>query len=149
MGSGRILERMRLTCCVSTTGPPVSLIRQGSSFLIVGLVQLLLDWLVFVAASALGMPVAPANLLGRVCGMLLGFWLNGRHTFAQQGAHRLGWSRFGRFLAVWAVLTVASTVLVSAVAQQVGLGHAWLAKPLVEGGLAAVSFVLMRQFVFR
>lgn len=128
---------------------PVSLIRQGSSYLIVGLIQLAVDWAVFVAASAMGMPVAPSNLLGRVCGMLLGFWLNGRHTFAQRGSQRLGWLRFGRFLAVWAVLTVASTVLVSAVAEQLGLELAWLAKPLVEGSLAVASFVLMRQFVFR
>ncbi len=127
----------------------MSLFRQGSQYIAIGLLQLLLDWGVFVAASALGVPVGPANLLGRVCGMLLGFWLNGRHTFAQQGTYQLGWLRFWRFLAVWVALTVASTVLMSTVAQHVGLGHAWLAKPIVEGGLAAVSFVLMRQFVFR
>lgn len=127
----------------------MSLIRQGGSYLIVGFAQLALDWAVFVVASALGVPVAPANLLGRLCGMLLGFWLNGRHTFAQQGQQRLGWARFGRFLAVWVVLTLLSTVLVNGVAQQLGLGLAWLAKPVVEAGLAAVSFVLMRQFVFR
>lgn len=127
----------------------MGLIRQGGSYLIVGLIQLMLDWVMFVAASALGMPVAPANVLGRVSGMLLGFWLNGRHTFAQEGQRRLGWARFARFLAVWAVLTLLSTVLVSTVAQQLGLSLAWLAKPLVEGALAAVSFVLMRQFVFR
>lgn len=144
-----ILERMQLTCCVSHPGRHVSLIRQGSSYLIIGLVQLGVDSALFVGATALGMPVAPANLLGRLCGMLLGFWLNGRHTFAQDGQHRLGWKRFGRFLALWAVMTTLSTVLVSAVADQLGLTHAWLAKPLVEGGLAALSFLLMRYVVFR
>ena len=127
----------------------MSLIRQGGSYLIVGLVQLALDWALFVAASAVGVPVAASNLLGRIGGMLLGFWLNGRHTFAEQGQHRLGWARFGRFLALWAVLTVVSTLLVSFVAARLGLAHAWLAKPLVEGGLAAVSFQLMRRLVFR
>lgn len=127
----------------------MSLIRQGRSYLIIGLVQLALDWAVMVAASALGMPIAPANLLGRVCGMLLGFWLNGRHTFAQQGQARLGWARFGRFLLAWLLLTAISTLLVSATAGQLGLGHAWLAKPLVEGVLAAVSFLLLRRFVYR
>jgi len=30
-----------------------------------------------------------------------------------------------------------------------GLKYAWLAKPLVEGGLAGLSFLLMRRLVFR
>lgn len=127
----------------------MSLIRQGSSYLVIGLVQLGVDWAVFVGASALGMPVAPANLLGRVGGMLLGFWLNGRHTFAQPDQPRLGWTRFARFLGLWAVLTLVSTLLLDAAANQLGLQYAWLAKPLVEGSLAAVSFLLMRRFVYR
>ncbi|MCF7751459.1 GtrA family protein [Bacillus subtilis subsp. subtilis] len=127
----------------------MTLIRQGSSYLIIGLVQLALDWAVFVAATALGMPVAPGNLLGRVCGMLLGFWLNGRHTFAVAGQARLGWTRFRRFLLLWLLLTAISTLLVSIAASRLGLRDAWLAKPLVEGGLAAVSFLLMRCWVYR
>jgi len=127
----------------------VSLIRQGSRFLLIGLVQLVVDWAVFVGATALGVPTVPANVLGRVCGMLLGFWLNGRYTFAAEGDHRLGWARFARFLALWLLLTAISTLLVSTAAQQLGLAYAWLAKPVVEGGLAAVSFLLMRRFVYR
>ncbi len=46
-------------------------------------------------------------------------------------------------------MTVASTWLISWVAGSLGLGHAWLAKPLVEGGLAAVSFFLLRHVVYR
>ncbi len=127
----------------------MSLIRQGSRFLLIGLVQLVVDWAVFVGATALGVPTVPANVLGRVCGMLLGFWLNGRYTFAAEGDHRLGWARFARFLALWLLLTAISTLLVSTAAQQLGLAYAWLAKPVVEGGLAAVSFLLMRRFVYR
>jgi len=127
----------------------VSLIRQGSRFLLIGLVQLVVDWAVFVGATALRVPTVPANVLGRVCGMLLGFWLNGRYTFAAEGHHRLGWARFARFLALWLLLTAISTLLVSTAAQQLGLAYAWLAKPVVEGGLAAVSFLLMRRFVYR
>lgn len=127
----------------------MSLIRQGGSYLIIGLVQLALDWAVLVGATALGMPVAPANLLGRVCGMLLGFWLNGRFTFAREGQHHLGWSRFLRFALLWALLTAISTALLTLAADQLGLRYAWLAKPLVEGGLAGLSFMLMRTFVFR
>ncbi|MCW4454480.1 GtrA family protein [Flavobacterium sp. MXW15] len=127
----------------------MSLFRQGSHFIVIGLLQLLLDWAIFVAATALGMPAAPGNLLGRSCGALLGFWLNGRITFADGGQQRLGWKRFGRFLALWLAMTVVSTWLVAAVAHGLGLQLAWLAKPVVEGGLAALSFFLLRHVVYR
>lgn len=139
---------------VSITGkrenaPLMSLFRQSSQYIAIGLLQLLLDWGVFVAATALGIPTAPGNLLGRVSGALLGFWLNGRYTFSQQGQQRHGWKRFVRFLALWLVMTVISTVLVSYTASHVGLQMAWLAKPLVEGGLAGVTFFLLRHVVYR
>ncbi|KRG43659.1 hypothetical protein ARC20_09480 [Stenotrophomonas panacihumi] len=126
----------------------MSLLRQGTHYVLIGLLQLLLDWLVFVGATALGMPVPAGNITGRVAGALLGFWLNGRITFARDGA-RLGWHRFGRFAVVWSVMTVLSTWLVATVAHSLGLQWAWLAKPLVEGGLAAVTFFLWRHVVYR
>lgn len=129
--------------------PRHTLFRQGGSYLVVGLLQLLLDWALFVALTALGVPAAPANLAGRVGGALLGFWLNGQVTFAQAGGARLGWRRFARFLLVWIPLTVASTLAVAWVATTLGLAHAWLAKPLVEGVLAVVAFFLWRHVVYR
>lgn len=127
----------------------MTLVRQGSYYIIIGMVQLLLDWLVLVGSTALGLPVAPANILGRLAGMLLGFWLNGRYTFAAAGQQRLGWKRFARFLLLWILLTATSTLLVTAADHALGLQYAWLAKPLVEGGLALVSFLLLRYVVYR
>lgn len=127
----------------------MSLIRQGGSYVLVGLLQLLLDWAVFVAATALGMPAAPANLVARVSGALLGFWLNGRVTFARDGVARLGWWRFVRFVLVWLALTAVSTWLVATVAARFGLHYAWLAKPVVEAALALPAFFLWRQVVYR
>ena len=127
----------------------MTLIRQGSAYLFIGLVQLLVDWLVYVVATVQGLPVAPANITGRLAGMLLGFWLNGRYTFAEAGTPRLGWKRFVRFFALWLLMTAASTLLVSLVDHALGLRYTWLAKPLVEAGLAGVSFLLMRHVVYR
>jgi putative flippase GtrA len=128
----------------------MSLLRQGSAYLIIGVLQLLLDWAVFVLVTAAGLPVVPGNLAGRVAGMLLGFWLNGRITFATaDGKQRLGWRRFARFLPLWLLLTTASTLLVSSADHALGLQYAWLAKPLVEGGLAVISFLLLRHVVYR
>lgn len=125
------------------------LLRQGGHYLLVGALQLLLDWAVFVGLTWLGATVVAGNLAGRVAGALLGFWLNGRLTFAQAGQARLGWRRFGRFVSVWLLLTAASTVLVAWVDARLGLQLAWAAKPLVEGVLAVVAFFLWRHVVYR
>lgn len=127
----------------------MALLRQGRHYLIAGLLQFLLDWLVFVAATAAGVPAAPGNLLGRGSGALLGFWLNGRYTFAHEGQRRHGWGRFARYAALWLLMTLISTWLVAFAARALGLQMAWLAKPVVEIALAAVNFFLLRHVVFR
>ncbi|APP75383.1 hypothetical protein BJD12_09125 [Xanthomonas vesicatoria ATCC 35937] len=135
---------------LSSSPARMSLFRQGSQFTLIGGLQLAVDCGIFIAATAAGMPTVPANLLGRISGAVLGFWLNGRYTFAQQGGGaRLGWQRFRRFAVMWLALTVISTWLLSATVDLVGLRQAWLAKPLVEGGLAIVSFFLGRHVVYR
>lgn len=125
------------------------ILRQGLSFGIVGGIQLLLDWGVFVLGSALGVPVPAANLAGRVAGASLGFWLNGRVTFRAQGARRLAGRPLRRFLLMWAALTVVSTLAVDAVARLLDLESAWLAKPVVEALLAGLSFFVSRHWVYR
>ena len=62
------------------------LLRQGSLFGVVGGLQLAAEWACFVATTALGLAVVPANLFGRVAAAGLGFWLNGRYTFVAPGA---------------------------------------------------------------
>jgi len=125
------------------------LLRQGGFYLAFGVLQLLLDWLLFVAFTALGMPAAPANLASRTSAALLGYWLNGRYTFADDAGSRLGWKRFARFWLLWLAMTAISTVLVAFVAARLGLHWAWLAKPLVEGVLAMANFFLLRHLVYR
>jgi putative flippase GtrA len=115
----------------------MTLLRQGGSYLVIGLLQLLLDGAVFIAVTALGMPVLPGNLVGRACGMLLGFWLNGRYTFASGGTQRLGWARFSRFIVLWAVLTALSTALVVAADHALGRVDALAGLPLTPGPASA------------
>ena len=125
------------------------LLRQGGYYLVFGVLQLLLDWLMFVALTALDVPAAPANLASRTSAALLGFWLNGRYTFARDGEQRHDRWRFARFFALWLLMTALSTWLVASVAQQLGLQLAWLAKPVVEGVLATLNFFLLRHVVYR
>ncbi len=127
----------------------MALIRQGSWFLVIGVILVAVDWAVFVALSALGMAVIPANVFGRVAGACLGFWLNGRLTFAGTGQARLGRLRFSRFVLAWLVLTLLSTFLISFAASQLTLAWVWLAKPMIEVGLSVVSFFIARHWVYR
>lgn len=127
----------------------MTLLRQSGSYLVVGGVQFAVDWAVFVGLSAMGIPAAPANVAGRVCGAVLGFWLNGRVTFARGGQPRLGRARLARFVAVWLLLTLLSTLLVGWTAHQLGLRHAWLAKPVVEFFMAALGFAAARCWIYR
>ncbi|MEO5624492.1 MAG: GtrA family protein [Dokdonella sp.] len=126
----------------------MSLLRQGQHFILIGIVQWLVDWGVMVAASHFGLPVAAANISGRVCGALLGFWLNGSITFARD---RKGprWRQFARYVLMWCANTTVSTLAVSAINAAFGLRGAWVGKPLVDGVLALGSFLASRQWVYR
>ncbi|OOG55542.1 GtrA family protein [Rhodanobacter sp. C03] len=127
----------------------MSIVRQGISFLFIGGCLVLVDWGVFVALSASGVQTPVANVAGRIVGALLGFVANGRFTFGSEGSARLGGKRFARFAALWLVMTLISTVLVGEAATRLSLQIAWLGKPLVEGVLAILSFLVSRHWVYR
>ncbi len=125
------------------------MLRQLVGFGLVGGVQLLLDWACFVLLTAAGVPVVPANLAGRVAGASVGFWLNGRYTFASRDQPRLGQRALVRFVLFWLAMTAASTWAVQALDAQQGLHAAWLGKPLVDGVLAALGFVASKYWIYR
>lgn len=127
----------------------MNIARQGVSFLVVGCCLIVLDWAVFVALTALGVAPVSANIAGRATGALVGFWANGRITFSVPGSPRLGRRRFARYLVLWVMLTLLSTVLVALLADRLSLEIAWLAKPVVEAGLAVLSFLVSRHWVYR
>ena len=126
----------------------MNLRRQGRHFLMVGALQWLLDWGVTVWLSHLGMLIEAANLTGRVSGAMLGYWLNGKFTFAGEDT-ALGRVQFQRFAVLWLCTTAASTLAIGAIDDTLGLKWAWLAKPLVEAALGLIGFVLSRHWVYR
>jgi putative flippase GtrA len=127
----------------------IALSRQMLMYLLAGLAQLALDWALFVVLSHAGVALALANFAGRVCGAALGFWLNGRYTFSDGGRARLERRHLLRFVPAWLALTALSTLLLMLVERQFNLQAAWLAKPAVEALVAAIGFVVWRQWVFR
>jgi putative flippase GtrA len=126
----------------------VSILRQVPLFLLMGGVQLVLDSAVTIGLSRAGLALGLANVIGRVCGAMLGFWLNGRFTFGGPGS-RLGRAALVRFLAAWLLLTAASTLGLAAIASNLSLQAAWIAKPVVEAALAVASFFISRHWVYR
>ncbi len=127
---------------------PAALARQLVLFLIVGAAQVVLDWAVFVSLTAIGVPLVAGNLAGRLSGACIGYWLNGRHTFAGDGRIRLSGVHLRRFVVAWLLITALSTFLLVDVARQFDLRAAWLAKPAVEAMMAGLGFVVWRQWVF-
>jgi putative flippase GtrA len=125
-------------------------IRQVIGFGVVGGLQLLLDWACFVALTALGVAVLPANVVGRIVAASLGFWANGRFTFVQAGGSpRLGRRNLLRYLLFWLAMTVLSTLAVMGLDQLHGLHAAWLGKPLVDALLAALGFIAAKYWIYR
>jgi putative flippase GtrA len=123
--------------------------RQALAFLAIGLVQLALDTAIYVGLTAAGLPVATGNVAGRIAGACLGFWLNGRYTFADGGKARLERRHLLRFILAWCALTVMSTYLLASIVTGTSLQISWFAKPLVEALMAAIGFVVWRQWVYR
>ncbi|WP_202839704.1 GtrA family protein [Luteimonas saliphila] len=126
----------------------MNLRRQGSHYLVIGGLQYLVDWGVTVWLSYMGMVLEPANITGRVNGALLGYWLNGKFTFAGDDT-AVGRVQLQRFALMWLCTTAASTAAVGAIDDVFGLKSAWLAKPLVEVMLGVIGFVLSRHWIYK
>ena len=78
----------------------MSLGRHARHYLLIGGVQWLVDWGVMVLLSHFGMVIELANVLGRVAGALLGYWLNGKLTFAGDDT-AIGRTQLFRFILMW------------------------------------------------
>ncbi len=126
----------------------MSLARQGRHYLAIGIFQWLVDWGVMVLLSHLGLRIGVANVAGRISGALLGFWLNGRITFAGD-EHAIGRRQLLRFVVMWLVMTAVSTVAIEMIDGFLGRKWAWLAKPGVELTLGAIGFLVSRHWVYR
>lgn len=125
------------------------MIRQGLGYGAVGGIQIALDWLIFVGLTTVGVPTVGANLVGRVIAAMLGFWLNGKWTFASREGTPLGFGHLGRYLVSWSFMTLLSTVAVLIAARTEGLHAAWAIKPGADLILAAMGFTVSKYWIYR
>ena len=126
----------------------MSLRRHLGGYAAIGLLQWLVEYLLMLALSQWVMAVEPANVIGRVAGAMLGFWLNGKWTFAGDGTH-VGRHAAARFIAMWIVLTALNTWIVALIDDRFGLRHAQLLKPLADMASGGIGFLLSRHWVYR
>ena len=126
-----------------------TLIRQVASFGAVGLLQIGIDWVTFVVLTFVGAPAAPANVSGRILGACMGYWLNGKWTFAEGGKPSLSRKSLLRYITTWLVTTVISTLVVLLVDRAHGLHWAWLVKPVSDATLAALGFAVSKFWIYR
>lgn len=124
--------------------------RQLLLFGVMGGVQLLVDWLCFVALTYSNVDVVPANLISRVVGAALGYWLNGRHTFVDVHSRpSLGRRQAIRFTIGWLLTAVLSTAAVWLLDSLAGLEWARTGKLFIDCALALFGFVLSKYWIFR
>lgn len=126
----------------------MTLRRHLGGYAVAGLLQWLLEYAVMLALSQWLLPVAPANVLGRICGAMLGFWLNGRWTFASPGT-QLGRRALLRFGCAWLALTALNTAIVGLLDQHAGLRAAQLLKPAADLLSGGAGFLLSRHWIYR
>lgn len=125
----------------------MSLRRHLGGYTAIGLVQWVVEYGLMLALSEWVMAVAPANVIGRVCGAMLGFWLNGKWTFAGDDTH-VGRRALRRFVLMWIGLTVINTWAVHLIDAHFGLRMAQLLKPAVDLSSGAIGFLLSRHWVY-
>lgn len=126
----------------------MTLRRHATSYAVIGIVQWLVEYGLMLVLSQWVMPVEPANVIGRLAGACLGFWLNGKWTFAGDDTH-VGRHAVVRFIAMWIALTVLNTWIVAHLDNMFGLRAAQLLKPgadLITGG---IGFLLSRHWVYK
>lgn len=123
--------------------------KQGLGYGLVGGAQLALDFLIFMALTIAGIPVAGANVIARIIIAGLGFWLNGKWTFGRSGPSSLGVVHFGKYLTLLVGTTFFSTIGVMMAARGGGVHVAWLVKPFVDIFLAGVGFLVSKYWVYR
>jgi putative flippase GtrA len=127
----------------------MSIVKQGISYGFVGVVQIGVDWLTFIGLTQLGVLTGPANITGRIVGAILGFWLNGRFTFAGDESRPLRPKHAMKFLVSWSLTTLLSTGAVMLAAHTEGLHMAWVVKPLADLTLAAIGFAASKYWIYK
>lgn len=124
--------------------------KQFFIFVIVGGIQYFLDSLAF-SLLIFVLSTEVSNVLSRMVGAASGYILNGVYTFKKEGKPTFNISGLFRFVLLWLLMTLVSTLSIGIIIS--GLSGEWLylvmAKLVVEAFLVVFSFTLQKFFVYR
>jgi putative flippase GtrA len=123
--------------------------RQLVFYVCSGLLQLLVDWMLFLLLNHLGVRVAVANLLSRSSAAIVGYTVNGTLTFGNLNDPKLSRMRFIRYASLWIVTTCLSTLIVVLGKIFFGPSNIWIVKLAGEGLLVGLSFIFQKFWVYR
>jgi len=120
---------------------------KAASFAMVGVVNTLIDYSVFLSAYYLiQLPLIPANVLAWLVAVSGSYVMNCFITFAAESGRQLRWRAYGAFVASGVVGVIANTTVLVVVSR-------WLpvpvAKLLAIAASFAVNFLLSHFVVFR
>ncbi len=126
----------------------MTLIKHASKYTLVGILEWAVDYLVTLALRAWLMPIEPANVIGRMAGAGLGFWINGTHTFASENSG-IGRRQFARYAVMWILTTILDTWLLRIVDQQSDFHGVAIGKPFVDFLCGTIGFFLSRHWIYK
>ena len=120
---------------------------KATSFALVGVVNTLIDYAVFVVAYyLLDLPLIPANVLAWLVAVSCSYVMNSTFTFAEESGRKLRWRDYGTFVVSGVIGLVANTATLVLASKLV---EVWLAKLMAIGVSFLVNFTLSHFVVFR
>ena len=126
-----------------------SMVAEGGRFLLVGGLLLGLDATIYATATLAGVANELANPMSRGLAAAAGYFAHRQLTFVAAAALQHTPAQVIRYGLVWVTLTLISTQTLAAVTAEGSATAAIFAKPLVEAVLAAISFLLLKRWVYR
>lgn len=118
--------------------------KQAQKFLLVGLMNTLFGYSVFVVAMIIGLPhglaLVPAYLLG-VC---FNFYTNGKYVFKSEG---IDTKAFVRFLGVYIIIYLINLNCINVLVEK-GISP-MISQALLLPFIAIITFLLFKKLVYR
>src|SRR5690349_591816 len=148
--------RLRFPRAIAAVEARIAFFAKAVSFGLVGVVNTGVDFCIFwIAAQKFALPLVVANVISWTIGVSGSYVLNSMFTFAAESGRKLGWRRYGTFLASGVVGLIANTttLLVAARLAPLVIDNPALqlaaAKVCAIGASFVVNFSLSHFVVFR
>lgn len=125
--------------------------KQISLYLVIAGIQYIIDVVIFALLILFTAPEI-ANILSRLIAALFGYGLNGVFTFKAANQSHIHLNSLIRFIFVWCIMTILSTLLIDQAVKAYCNGGWYCtvgAKLVVEILLATLSFTLQKFLVYR